>query len=189
MAPSFAYRAVCLRSADQEVCRGSNPALTQVKRDQLAAAGALHSARKRLGQYQSSREEGPAAIQLGPGDHLPGIPAHKFKAGFDYWVTREWKFGMDVVAASSQFLYGDEANLNAPLADYAKVSLHTSPARPRAHFAHRPWELRQHRPPSVFARQAGGKGNAPGNTAVRERSLASPKPTTASGSAGKGRRW
>ncbi len=29
------------------------------------------------------------------------------------------------MAASSQFFYGDEANLNAPLAGYAKVDLHT----------------------------------------------------------------
>lgn len=65
-------------------------------------------------------------IPVQPGDHLPGVPAHKFKAGFDYWLTREWKFGADVVAASSQFFYGDEANLTSPLGGYAKVNLHTS---------------------------------------------------------------
>ena len=65
-------------------------------------------------------------IPVQPGDHLPGVPAHKFKAGFDYWITRQWKFGADLIAASSQFFYGDEANLTAPLGGYAKVNLHTS---------------------------------------------------------------
>ncbi len=49
------------------------------------------------------------------GDRLPGIPAHTFKAGIDYWVTPKWKIGTDVVAASDQIFFGDEANLNRPL--------------------------------------------------------------------------
>ncbi len=65
-------------------------------------------------------------IQVEPGDTLPGVPKHKFKAGFDYWFTPKWKFGADLMAASSQFFYGDEANLNAPLAGYAQVNLHSS---------------------------------------------------------------
>jgi len=65
-------------------------------------------------------------IQVLPGDTLPGVPKHKFKAGFDYWITPKWKFGADLIAASSQVFYGDEANLNAPLAGYAQVNLHSS---------------------------------------------------------------
>ena len=61
-----------------------------------------------------------------PGDRMPGIPQHKFKAGFDYWMTREWKFGGDVTAASDQIFFGDEANQNTPLPGYAVVNLHTS---------------------------------------------------------------
>lgn len=57
---------------------------------------------------------------------MPGIPAHKFKAGFDYWVTQKWKFGADLIATSGQFFYGDENNSNPKLAGYAKVNLHTS---------------------------------------------------------------
>lgn len=60
------------------------------------------------------------------GDRLPGIPAHTFKAGFDYWMTRKWKVGADLVAASNQIFFGDEANLDRPLPGYAKVNLHTS---------------------------------------------------------------
>ena len=61
-----------------------------------------------------------------PGNTIPGVPAHKFKTGFDYWLTREWKFGADLIAASSQIFFGDNANQNAPLGGYAKVNLHTS---------------------------------------------------------------
>jgi outer membrane receptor protein involved in Fe transport len=65
-------------------------------------------------------------LQVHRGDRIPGVPQHLFKAGFDYWVTHKWKFGADLIAASSQYFYGDENNSNAPLAGYAKVNLHTS---------------------------------------------------------------
>ncbi len=65
-------------------------------------------------------------IQVQPGDTLPGVPKHKFKAGFDYWLTGKWKFGADLIASSSQVFYGDEANLNSRLAGYAQVNLHSS---------------------------------------------------------------
>lgn len=60
------------------------------------------------------------------GDRLPGVPAHKFKAGFDYGITQKWRFGADLIAASNQIFFGDESNQNTPLGGYAKVNLHTS---------------------------------------------------------------
>ena len=54
-------------------------------------------------------------IFVHPGDRIPGVPAHKFKAGFDYGLTPRWKVGADVIAASDQILFGDESNQNAPL--------------------------------------------------------------------------
>ena len=60
------------------------------------------------------------------GDHLPGIPKHRLKAGIQYWLTPQWKVGADMVAASSQFFFGDEANNNAKLAGYTRVDLSTS---------------------------------------------------------------
>jgi iron complex outermembrane receptor protein len=65
-------------------------------------------------------------IEVNPGDRLPGVPRHRFKAGLDYWVTRDWKVGGDLVAASDQVFFGDESNDNAPLAGYAKVDIRTS---------------------------------------------------------------
>jgi iron complex outermembrane recepter protein len=68
----------------------------------------------------------PTCVNVLPGNTIPGIPQHKFKAGFDYWITPEWKFGADVIASSSQVFFGDEGNQNKRLAGYAKVNLHTS---------------------------------------------------------------
>jgi outer membrane receptor protein involved in Fe transport len=60
------------------------------------------------------------------GDTIPGIPRHRFKAGFEVWLTPEWRFGSDLVAASDQFFFGDEANNNRKLAGYTQVDLRTS---------------------------------------------------------------
>ena len=60
------------------------------------------------------------------GDQLPGIPRHRFKAGFEYWLTPKWKFGSDLIAASDQFFFGDETNNNRKLAGYTRVDLNTS---------------------------------------------------------------
>lgn len=65
-------------------------------------------------------------IFVRPGDRIPGIPEHRFKAGWDYWVTPKWKFGGDFIAVSSQYFFQDDANLNAPLGGYWRLDLHTS---------------------------------------------------------------
>lgn len=61
-----------------------------------------------------------------PGDRLPGIPAHRVKAGFSYGITDRWKFGADMVASSSQVFFGDEANIERRLAGWWRVNLNTS---------------------------------------------------------------
>lgn len=60
------------------------------------------------------------------GDNLPGIPKHRFKAGFEYWLTPQWKLGTEMVAASDQFFFGDDSNINPKLAGYTRVDLFTS---------------------------------------------------------------
>jgi outer membrane receptor protein involved in Fe transport len=65
-------------------------------------------------------------IQVNKGDHLPGVPMHRFKAGIDYWVTSKWRIGGDLVAASDQVFFGDEGNDGQRLPGYATVDLHTS---------------------------------------------------------------
>jgi iron complex outermembrane recepter protein len=67
---------------------------------------------------------------LEAGDRLPGIPRHRFKAGFDYWLTSKWKFGADLVAASNSPFFpnevSDELGLDERLAGYTRIDLHTS---------------------------------------------------------------
>jgi iron complex outermembrane receptor protein len=65
-------------------------------------------------------------IQVEPGDHLPGIPRHRIKAGADYSVLPQWTIGGTLTYVSTQFYRGDESNQNAPLAGYGLVSLHTT---------------------------------------------------------------
>jgi outer membrane receptor protein involved in Fe transport len=64
-----------------------------------------------------------ASVQ--PGDTIPSIPRHRFKAGFDYWLTPQWRVGADLIAVSSQFFRGDEGNDDDQLPGYAVVNLRT----------------------------------------------------------------
>ena len=74
----------------------------------------------------SPSADGDGNIFVRPGDRLPGVPAHKFKAGFDYGLTSRLRAGADLIAASNQIFFGDESNQNTPLGGYAKVNIHTS---------------------------------------------------------------
>jgi iron complex outermembrane receptor protein len=65
-------------------------------------------------------------IQVVPGDHLPGIPKNRIKAGADYELLPGWSFGGTLIYVGSQFYKGDESNQNAPLPGYAVLGLHTS---------------------------------------------------------------
>ncbi len=71
------------------------------------------------------------AIQVNPGDNIPGIPNHKFKFGIDYEAMPGWKIGGDVIYRSSQFYVGAENNtlgpgLNPRVSGYATLNLRTS---------------------------------------------------------------
>jgi outer membrane receptor protein involved in Fe transport len=74
---------------------------------------------------EDEEDEVPNCANVRPGDRIPGIPQHRFKLGFDYWVTPQWRIGADLIAVSSQFFRGDEGNDDAPLAGYAIVNLRT----------------------------------------------------------------
>ena len=70
-------------------------------------------------------DEVPNCARVRPGDHIPSIPSHRLKFGFDYWVTPQWRVGGDVIAVSNQFFRGDEGNDDRPLPGYAVVNLRT----------------------------------------------------------------
>jgi iron complex outermembrane recepter protein len=65
-------------------------------------------------------------ITVTPGNHIPSIPQHRFKAGAEYAVFDNWKVGANLVAVSGQYLRGDESNLNPMLPGYWVVNLHTT---------------------------------------------------------------
>jgi iron complex outermembrane recepter protein len=86
--------------------------------------------------YQSfitlSSPNNPAAdpltgtINVVPGDHIPGIPAQRFKAGAEYQITDAWKLGADLNVVGSQYLIHDDSNLNAKVPAYWVVNMHSS---------------------------------------------------------------
>jgi outer membrane receptor protein involved in Fe transport len=84
--------------------------------------------------YEASFVEGagdnPAAdgngnITVNPGNHLPGIPSHQVKLGATYKIADRWSVGATAIGTSSQYLFGDEANLTAPLPGYVRLDFET----------------------------------------------------------------
>jgi outer membrane receptor protein involved in Fe transport len=65
-------------------------------------------------------------ITIRPGNRLPGIPANQLKFGVQYKVTDKWTVGASAILASSAYLFGDEANLTAPLPGYFTMDLNTT---------------------------------------------------------------
>ncbi|HLZ04746.1 MAG TPA: TonB-dependent receptor [Bradyrhizobium sp.] len=65
-------------------------------------------------------------INVVPGDHIPGIPAHRLKIGGEYAITDAWKLGADVNFIGSQYLIHDDSNLNPKVPAYWLVNMHTS---------------------------------------------------------------
>ena len=65
-------------------------------------------------------------IAVRRGNHLPGIPANRFKAGLDFAVSRRLRVGADLKVADSQVYRGDEANGLKPLPGSAVIGLHGS---------------------------------------------------------------
>jgi iron complex outermembrane receptor protein len=64
-------------------------------------------------------------IQVVPGNRIPAIPQHRFKAGGDYKVTDHWTVGVDATVVGSQYFVGDESNLNERLPAYWTATLRT----------------------------------------------------------------
>jgi len=66
------------------------------------------------------------SIFVQPGDRLPEVPLHTARLGAGYGLPREVHVGLDAVIVSSQFLRGDEANLQKPLPGYAVLNARAS---------------------------------------------------------------
>jgi iron complex outermembrane receptor protein len=79
-----------------------------------------------LNSAQNPFADANGDIHVKPGDLLPGIPAHRIKAGGDYRVTPNWVIGASVTYESQQYFRGDESNQMKPLPGYALVNLHST---------------------------------------------------------------
>ncbi|MGV7034679.1 TonB-dependent receptor [Methylobacterium symbioticum] len=66
------------------------------------------------------------AITVVPGNKVPLVPDHQFKAGFDVELLPNWRIGMALQAYSSSYYRGDESNLNRKLPPYYVLNLTTS---------------------------------------------------------------
>jgi iron complex outermembrane recepter protein len=82
--------------------------------------------RRRDRQRPAAADPDNPLIFVNPGDHIPGIPAHRFKAGVEYSITDTWKVGADLNVVGSQFLIHDDTNQNPKVPAYAVLNLHTS---------------------------------------------------------------
>ena len=69
----------------------------------------------------AATEGGFVAVE--PGDRMPGIPRHSFKAGVRYALTDAWDVMLETVTASSRIFLGDEGNDQAVLAGYGIANL------------------------------------------------------------------
>jgi len=84
--------------------------------------------------YQSALQissASPAAdangnIQVRPGDRLPGVPEHRFKAGADYHISAAWVVGGTLNYVSEQYYANDQSNQEPMLPGHVVVNLHSS---------------------------------------------------------------
>ena len=60
-----------------------------------------------------------------PGDTLPGVPAHAVKLGGQFSATRDWSLGLTAIAASGQYLFGDEGNQSQKTSGYVVFNFNT----------------------------------------------------------------
>jgi iron complex outermembrane recepter protein len=65
-------------------------------------------------------------VNVVPGDHIGGFPAHRLKAGAEYAVTDKWKVGADLNVVGTSYLVNDDTNVNPKVPAYAVLNLHTS---------------------------------------------------------------
>jgi iron complex outermembrane recepter protein len=65
-------------------------------------------------------------ISVVPGDQIPAVPRHRFKAGAEYSITEPWTIGIDLDVIGSQYLVADQSNQNPKVPAYWVVNAHSS---------------------------------------------------------------
>jgi len=72
-----------------------------------------------------SYSRGGDTLNVSKGDRLPSTPEHNIKVGADYAFTDKFSLGATASFHSSQYLRGDEANVDSELGGYGVVNLHS----------------------------------------------------------------
>lgn len=68
---------------------------------------------------------GGETFNVSKGDRLPSTPEHNVKIGTDYAFTDKFSLGATASYHSSQYLRGDEANVDKKISGYGVVNLHS----------------------------------------------------------------
>jgi iron complex outermembrane receptor protein len=77
-----------------------------------------------LSSPQNPAADADGNIFVVPGDRIPAIPQHRFKAGFEYSITQPWTVGADLNAVGSQYLIGHQTKSGAGLLGRQYAHLH-----------------------------------------------------------------
>ncbi len=68
---------------------------------------------------------GGDTLNVNKGNSLPSVPEHNVKIGSDYAFNKKFSLGATASYHSSQYLRGDEANVDDKLSGYGVVNLHS----------------------------------------------------------------
>jgi iron complex outermembrane receptor protein len=79
-----------------------------------------------LGSDSNPSSDANGNEHVAPGDHIPGIPMHRGNIVLDYKITDRWSLGLSSTLTSSQYRFGDEANLTKPVGGVILLNLNTS---------------------------------------------------------------
>ena len=79
-----------------------------------------------LGSDSNPESDANGNIHVVPGDRIPGIPRHRGTAVVEYNITDRWTVGGNAILQSSQYRFGDEANLTKPVGGYVVVNFNTA---------------------------------------------------------------
>ena len=65
-------------------------------------------------------------IQVGPGNHLPGVPQNRLKVGTDYRITDNWTVGGTLNYVSAQYYANDQSNRSPQLPGHVVANFHST---------------------------------------------------------------
>jgi outer membrane receptor protein involved in Fe transport len=119
------------RNVGQTLRQGAEGSLEWSDKRFMAYASYTYTAATFQTPLVLTNQDNPAADANGnyyvrPGDFLPGIPLHAAKFGAQVKATPAWIVGITGIAASGQYLFGDESNQSQKTSGYVVFNFNTS---------------------------------------------------------------